>query len=744
MSADERTAYRTCPLCEATCGLEITLRGDRVVRVRGDEMDPFSRGYVCPKGTALGELHHDPDRLRRPLLRRGGERREVGWAEAFAEVERGLGAVIAASGRDAVAVYLGNPNVHNLAGTLYLRPLLRALGTRNVYSASTADQMPKHVSCGYLFGNPDAIPVPDLDRTDYLLMLGANPWESNGSLCTAPDFPGRLRALRRRGGRLVVVDPRRTRTAREADLHLPIRPGSDAHLLLALAHVLFAERRVALGDLAGSVAGLADVEALVAAFSPEAAARATGIEAAAIRQLARSLSGAERAAVYGRIGTHTAEFGTLASWGVDLLNVLTGNLDRPGGALFPRAPHARRAAGGRPPRGFQTGRWRSRVRGCPEVRGELPVATLAEEIETPGQGQIRALVTVAGNPVLSAPNGARLDGALPSLEFMVSVDPYCNETTRHADVILPPPPPLERSHYDMAFGTLAVRHVAKWSPPALASGAVSESEILSRLALIAAGQGAAADPAAVDALLLDALIEAERKAPGSAIAGRDPAAVKEALAGDTGADRIVDFLLRTGPWGDGFAGGEGLSLARLAANPHGIDLGPLEPRLAEVLRTPSGKIELAPQPIAEDVARLRAALDRGTGGGALLLIGRREVRSNNSWMHNVGSLVAGRERCTLQVHPEDAAARGLTDGGRAQVASRVGKLAVLVEVTADVMPGVVSLPHGWGHDRPGAELSVARCHAGVSANGLTDDQAIDPLSGNAVFNGVPVRVESLG
>ena len=742
MDAPERTAYRTCPLCEATCGLEITLRGDQVVRVRGDDADPFSRGFVCPKGTALGELHADPDRLRLPRVRRGDALREVGWAEAFAEVERGLGAVVARYGRDAVGVYLGNPNAHNLAGALYVRPLLRALGTRSLYSASTADQMPKHVSSGYLFGDPNAIPVPDLDRTDHLLMLGANPWESNGSLCTAPDFPGRLRALRRRGGRLVVIDPRRTRTAREADEHWPIRPGTDAQLLLAIAHVLFAEGLVRLGPLAESISGLGDLEALVAPFSPEKVAPVTGIDAGGVRHLARQLAGARRAAVYGRIGTHTVEFGTLAAWAVDVLNVLTGNLDRVGGALFPKAPHARRP-GGKRGSGFRIGRWRSRVRGLPEVRSEFPVAALAEEIETPGPGQLRALVTIAGNPVLSAPHGARLDAALASLEFMVSVDPYCNETTRHATVILPPPSPLGRSHYDLFLSAFSVRHFAKWSAPALPSAGPSEGEILARLALIAAGQGAAADPAGVDALLVDGLIAAELRSPGSPLAGRDAAEIRASLHGDTAADRAVDFLLRTGPWGEGFgANPDGLSLAKLAANPHGIDLGPLEPRLAEVLATPSGKIELAAEPIAEDVARLRATLSQGPSAG-LVLVGRRHLRSNNSWMHNVGSLVSGRDRCTLQVHPDDAAALGLEDGGLAHVASRVGKLTAPVEVTDEVMRGVVSLPHGWGHDRRGAQLSVAERHAGVNSNTLTDDGAIDPLSGNAVLNGIPVRVEAI-
>jgi anaerobic selenocysteine-containing dehydrogenase len=736
----ERVVYRTCPLCEATCGLEIVLRGDEVVRVRGDDADPVSQGYVCPKGTALGELQGDPDRLRRPLLRRGERFDEVSWEDAFAEVERGLGRVIAAHGREAVAVYLGNPNVHNLAGSLYVRPLLRALGTRQIYSASTVDQMPKHVSSGLLFGDPGAIPVPDLDRTDFLLVLGANPFESNGSLCTAPDFPGRLRRLRGRGGRLIVVDPRRTRTAREADWHLPIRPGTDAQLLLALLRELFVGERVRPGHLADHVLGLDALEALVAPFSPEAVAPITRIDAESIRRLARELSAAPRAAVYGRIGTHTVAFGTLAAWAVDVLNLLTGNLDRPGGAMFPKAAHERRHAGG-PGRGFRTGRWRSRVRGLPEVRGELPIATLADEIETPGAGQVRALLTVAGNPVLSAPNGERLDAALARLDFMVSVDPYRNETTRHADVILPPPGPLERPHYDLAFGSLSVRHVAKWSPAAIASEAVPEEEILARLTAIAAGQGAQADPAQVEELVLGAMIAAEQRSPGSPLSGRAPEEIRAALGGASGPERMVDFLLRTGPWGEGL-GAQGLSLAALERHPHGLDLGPLEPRLPGLLRTPSGRVELAPEPIVADLARLRATLEQPRHDG-LLLVGRRHVRSNNSWMHNLPSLVSGRDRCTLQVHPADAAELGLADGALAEASSRVGKLVVRVEISDDVMPGVASLPHGFGHDRPGTALAVAARRPGVNSNVLSDDQALDPLSGNAVLNGIPIHVQPL-
>jgi anaerobic selenocysteine-containing dehydrogenase len=737
--AKAHTVYRTCSLCEATCGLAIAVEGDRIISVRGDDDDVFSHGFVCPKGTQIGALHEDPDRLREPLVRRNGALEEASWEEAFAAVERGLLPILERHGRNAVAVYLGNPNVHGLAGIFYGRPLLKALGTRNVFSASTVDQMPKHVSSGLMFGSPLAIAVPDLDRTDHLLMLGANPFASNGSLCTAPDFPGRLRALRKRGGKLVVVDPRRTRTAREADEHLFIRPGTDAAFLLSLVHVLFAEGRVSLGDVADHVAGADEIEALVEGFAPEYVADACGIDAEAIRRTARELAEAPSAAVYGRIGTHAVEFGTLASWAVDLLNVLTGNLDRPGGVLFPRPAHGRagRRRGGR---GFTTGRWQSRAKGHPEVFGELPVATLADEIETGGEEQVRALLTVAGNPVLSTPDSARLDRAVEGLDFMVSVDIYCNETTRHADVILPPPSPLARSHYDVAFYAMSVRNIANYSGPLFEADGPSEADILAKLTLIASGQGADADPKIVDDLLANAVASGLAGAEGSPARDCSVEEMLEAVAERGGPDRVLDLLLRGGPYGDGFgAVPDGLSLARLEAHAHGIDLGALTPQVPEVLSTPSAKIELAPKLLVEDLARLRARLAVQSAG--LQLVGRRHVRSNNSWMHNLTGLVSGKSRCTLQVHPDDADRLSLADGALARVTSRVGAVEVTVERTADIMPGVVSLPHGWGHDAPGARMDVARRHAGVNSNVLTDAGVIDPLSGNAQLNGIPVDVE---
>jgi anaerobic selenocysteine-containing dehydrogenase len=741
--------HRTCPLCEAGCGLELTVRNDTVVRVRGDRENAFSRGFICPKGSALHHLHADPDRLRRPLVRHGDDPataswEAVTWEEAFAVVEAGLRGVVERNGRDAVAIYMGNPSVHSLGPTLFNGTLVKALGTTNVFSASTIDQMPKHVSSGYLYGNPLLIPVPDLDRTDHLLILGANPYASNGSLCTAPDFPGRLEAIQARGGRVVVVDPRRTETADHADEWVPIRPGTDAHLLVAMTQVLFAEGLADLGELAEVISGLDELRAAVDPFTPEVVAPVTGIDADTIRRLARELVTAPTASVYGRVGTHTAAFGTIGAWAVDVLNVCTGNLDRPGGAMFATPAHDRGAGSGTG-RGFVTGRRRSRVSGHPEVRGEYPVVALAEEITTPGEGQVRALVTVAGNPALSAPNSAAVEDALGQLEFMVSVDPYRNETTRFANVILPPPSPLERSEYHLAFFNMAVRNVAEWAPPLFAAPGPQEHEILGRLALIATGPDAGDDPSALDRLILEAALGGAIGTPGSPVADRTVADLLAHVTADparTTPDHLVDVMIRTGAYGDWFgAVPGGISLDTLAASPHGLDLGPLVPRLPSALRTPSGTVELAPPALVADLDRLAASLDGPLADpDALVLIGRRQLRSNNSWMHNVNVLAKGRFRCTLLVHPDDAARLGLVNGVEAEVSSRVGTVIAPVEVTDAMSPGVVSLPHGWGHDRPGAPFGVAGQRPGVNSNLLTDDTAIDPLSGNAVLNGIPVTV----
>ncbi|MFD3429910.1 molybdopterin-dependent oxidoreductase [Nocardia fluminea] len=713
-----RSLLRTCPLCEAVCGLTVTLDdADQVLSVRGDRDDPFSKGFLCPKGASFGKLDGDPDLVTTPLIRDGAGFRAAGWDEAFDLIA----AAFAEIPQGSAAVYLGNPNAHTVAGALYLPVLIRALSTRHVYTASSADQMPKQVAAGLMFGDPLTVPVPDLDRTDFLLMLGANPLESNGSLCTAPDFPGRLKALRARGGKLVVVDPRETRTAALADQHLFIRPGSDAYLLFGVVHTLFEE---GLTDVRVDVAGLGELRAAALDFPPEAVAERTGIPAGTIRALARELAAAPTAAVYARIGTCTAEFGTLTQWLVDALNTLTGNLDSPGGAMFAAA-----AAGGvQRSRPFRLGRWTSRVRELPEAMGELPVATLADEIETPGDGQIRALVTVAGNPVLSAPSGARLDRGLAGLEFMVSVDRYVNETTRHANVILPPPRSVQSPHFDFALLQFAVRNYARYSPPLVPLGErPSESAVVARLAAAVSGQPHAGTGAASPIAMVDELVIA------GTLHKADMSERRDELTGADTTEQRLDLMLKLGPYG-AWNGGD-LSLKTLLDNPHGIDLGPLRPRLPGVLRTASKMVELAPPQLLADVARLRAGL--ASTAPAMVLIGRRQLRSNNSWMHNIAGLVGGSNRCTLQVHPDDASQLGL--GEQAQITSAAGTLTVQVELTPTIMRGVVSLPHGWGHGTSTTQ-SVALAHAGVNANVLTDDSVVDVVSGTAVFNGVPVTV----
>ncbi|WP_329227126.1 molybdopterin oxidoreductase family protein [Streptomyces sp. NBC_01460] len=722
MSHESRTALRVCPLCEATCGLTLTIEGTEVTGARGDRDDVFSQGFICPKGASFGGLDADPDRLRTPLVRTDGVLREATWSEAFDLIAARIPALVQEHGAQAVGVFLGNPNVHTMAGGLYPPLLLSALGTRNVFTASTLDQMPKHVSSGLLFGDAHAIPVPDLDRTAHLLLIGANPLESNGSLCTAPDFPGKLKALRKRGGTLTVIDPRRTRTARLADRHAAIRPGTDALLLAALTQVLVEEKLTDPGALAEHLDGYDELAEAMADFTPEAVAAACDLDAGTIREIARELAAAPAAAVYGRIGSCTVEHGTLASWLVDVLNILTGNLDRPGGALFPLSATARAPRPAAPGKGFALGRWRSRVSGHPEAKGELPVAALAEEIETPGEGRIRALIVIAGNPVLSAPDGNRLDRALADgLDFMVSVDPYLNETARHADVVLPPPPPSQSAHFDFSLNSLAVRNQVRYSRPAvpLDEGRMDESEILARLVLAVGGRHGA-PPETVDDLAVTAAL-ARAGVPEEYAAG---------LTGRTGGERRLDLMLRLGPYD--------LTLEQLLAQPHGIDLGPLEPRVPQVLRTRSGRIELFPAPIAADLPRLRAAL--GARPAGLVLVGRRHLRSNNSWMHNVAALRGGTNVCTLQIHPDDAARIGLAEGDTARITAAGGEVEAPAEITDSVRSGVVSLPHGWGHSRSGTRMSVAGAEPGVNVNQLLDGTLLDPLSGTAVLNAVPVSV----
>jgi anaerobic selenocysteine-containing dehydrogenase len=731
----ERIAHRICPLCEACCGLEFKIAGERVVGIRGHAQDVLSAGYICPKGASLKDLHEDPDRLRTPLIKRDGRFVEATWEGAFLEIERRLPPVMQAYGNDAVAMTIGNPTSHKFGLIRYLPRLRKALGTRNVFSASTLDQMPKHLSVGLMFGDWLSFSVPDIARCDFLLIIGANPIVSNGSLWTVPDYRGKAKAMRARGGQIVTVDPRRTETAAAADEHHFIRPGSDVYFLLGLIHTVFDENLVRLGRLSPHVNGVEELRTHVAAYAPEHVAERCGIAAPAIRALARRLAGTERAAVYGRIGTCTQEFGTTASWLIDALNVLTGHLDQEGGAMFSKAPAFAANAAGKSGvgKGVATGRYRSRVSGAPEVMGEFPIGCLAEEIGTPGKDQVKALISIASNPVLSAPNGARLSQALEQLDFMVSIDIYLNETSRHADVILPGLSPLEELHYDAPFPQFAWRNYARYSEPVLSHDPQHppEWQTLLRLAAIAQGKGSAVDVGQLDD---DMFAEDVARA-----AGDQAPAILSALSHLSGPERQIDFALRMGPYGDRFGQRpDGITLEKIKAAPGGIDLGPLQPRIPELLRTPSGKIELAPAPLLADLERVARGMALPLP--ELVIIGRRQVRSCNSWLHNLPTLAKGPFRCTALVNPQDAARRGLSDGGTARIEAHGMSLQVLVEFSDAIMPGVVSLPHGWGHDLAGTKTLLAAERPGVNLNALFSEDDRDPLSGTAILSGVPVAM----
>jgi anaerobic selenocysteine-containing dehydrogenase len=722
------TKHGVCNLCEAICGLTFQVQGEgpraRIMSVKGNEADPLSRGHICPKAVALKDLHEDPDRLRQPVRRvvEGGVTRwqPIGWDEAFDLVVDNLARVREQHGSNAVAVYQGNPNVHNWGNVTHGHLFFSQLKTRARFSATSVDQLPHHVVAHWLYGHQLAIPIPDIDRTMYMLVLGGNPLASNGSLMTVPDVRARFKALKARGGKLVVVDPRRTETAAIADEHLAIDPGTDAAWLLALLHTLFDEGLTAPGTMQPLLEQVDAVRAAVSDFTPEATAALTGIDAATTRRIARELAAAPGGVTYGRMGVSTQAHGVVCQWAIQVINLLTGNVDREGGALLtsPALNLIQMKLMG--PGHFDA--WRSRVRGAPEFSGELPVSVMAEEMLTPGKGQIRALVTAAGNPVLSTPNGRQLDTALAGLDFMVSIDFYVNETTRHADVILPPTCFVEHDHYDLVFLHLAVRNVTRYNEAIVerAPGTLHDWEIYSELARRYARRAWALERGSVRQRLIGMLTRG--------IIGRLPP------------DRLLALGLRKA--------GRGLSMRQLRARPEGIDLGPLHPTLANSLGARGKRIRLLPAVIRRELPQLaEALLSMGSGSATqpdapLKLIGRRDVRSNNSWMHNSERLVSGKARCTLWMHPDDAARQGLRDGQEVSVTSRVGHIQVPVQVTADIRAGVVSLPHGWGHGREGVRLQVARAHAGASINDLTDDQATDRISANAAFSATPVRVRA--
>ncbi len=703
MPAEQKTHYRACNLCEAICGLEIKTQGDQVLSIKGDKNDPLSRGYICPKGVAMQDIYSDPNRLRKPVKKHGDSWVEISWQEAFDSVAEKLVAVQEQHGQNAVAFFAGNPNVHNYGSMTHAGVLRKAVQSKIHFSATSLDQLPHHLTSYSLYGHQSLIPVPDIDHSHYMLIIGGNPLASNGSIMTSPDIPKRLKAIQQRGGRFIVIDPRRTETAEIADQHLFIRPGTDAWLLMAMINTLFAEDLVKTGHLTDLLVGIDQVRSACESFTPELAEQYSGVAAEQIRQLARDMANTEGAVCYGRMGVSVQVYGTLCQWAIQMINILTHSLDVRGGmmASSPAFGYIKPGESG----AGHFAAFHSRVSGLPEFSGELPASAMAEEILIEGEGQIRSLITIAGNPVLSAPNGNQMDKALAGLDFMVSIDFYINETTQHADIILPPTSALEHDHYDIAFHRFAIHNTARFNQAVFepAQDSKHDWEIFNQLGLaIAARKGVDAKPL-------------------------------------PSPDQIVDYGIQCGPY-SAKAGHElELTLDKVKQHIHGLDIGPLEPSLPQRLCTADGKITLMADYIEQDIARLNAdqpLIEKDE----FLLIGRRHIRSNNSWMHNSKRLVKGKPRWQLLMHPDDLAAHQLQDQSQVRIQSRVGEVQTQVLASDEVMPGVVSLPHGWGHKREGVNLDIAAEQEGVSCNDLTDEKLIDQASGNSALNGVPVRI----
>jgi anaerobic selenocysteine-containing dehydrogenase len=703
MPAEPKTHYRACNLCEAICGLEIKTQGNQVLSIKGDKNDPLSRGYICPKGVAMQDIYSDPNRLRKPVKKHGDSWVEISWEEAFDSVAEKLVAVQEQHGQNAVAFFAGNPNVHNYGSMTHAGVLRKAVQSKIHFSATSLDQLPHHLTSYSLYGHQSLIPVPDIDHSHYMLIIGGNPLASNGSIMTSPDIPKRLKAIQQRGGRFIVIDPRRTETAEIADQHLFIRPGTDAWLLMAMLNTLFAEDLVKTGHLTDLLVGIDQVRSACESFTPELAEQYSGVAAEQIRQLARDMANTEGAVCYGRMGVSVQVYGTLCQWAIQMINILTHSLDVRGGmmASSPAFGYIKPGESG----AGHFAAFHSRVSGLPEFSGELPASAMAEEILTEGEGQIRSLITIAGNPVLSAPNGNQMDKALAGLDFMVSIDFYINETTQHADIILPPTSALEHDHYDIAFHRFAIHNTARFNQAVFepAQDSKHDWEIFNQLGLaIAARKGVDAKPL-------------------------------------PSPDQIVDYGIQCGPY-SAKAGHElELTLDKVKQHIHGLDIGPLEPSLPQRLCTADGKITLMADYIEQDIARLNAdqpLIEKDE----FLLIGRRHIRSNNSWMHNSKRLVKGKPRWQLLMHPDDLAAHQLQDQSQVRIQSRVGEVQTQVLASDEVMPGVVSLPHGWGHKREGVNLDIAAEQEGVSCNDLTDEKLIDQASGNSALNGVPVRI----
>ena len=701
--SDIKTHYRNCNICEAMCGLEINYQDQQIISIKGDQLDPFSQGYNCPKALALEDFYTDKDRLKTPIKRTESGWQAISWDDAFTEIVENFKHIQQQHGKNALAVYLGNPNAHSLGNALFLKPFMKSLGTINRFSSASADQLPHHVAANFMFGAGMLIPVSDIDRTDFMLIIGGNPVVSNGSMMTAPNVIGRLKAIQKRGGKVVVVDPRKTRTANIADQHVFIHPEKDAFLLLALIHCVFAHNKVNLRHLSDKVDGLDEIKKLVNAYSPEIVASLVGIDAKVIRTLSTDMLAADSAVCYSRMGASTQTFGGICLWLTNVLNIITGNFDRAGGAMFPQ-PAFDLLRNHKPGHKTSFGQYHSRVRKLPFFNGEFPVATLAEEIQTPGEGQIKSLITVAGNPVLSAPSGHKLANAFSELDYMVSIDIYLNETTKYADIILPGTTGVENSHFDIFFNSFSVRNTVKYSPPLFEkqTDQLSDWQILKE----------------ISARMLN-------------LPANDPMQ-------HVTPELILDMELKKGPYGQ-----QGMSLQKLIDNPHGIDIGPLLPCLSERIKTTNGNIDLFPTVYQDDLPRLQAVMNQTKRDNQFPfdLISRRLVKSHNTWTQNSERLIKGKNPCTLEVNSLDAINLGIEQGQLVTVTSAVGEIKIEATITDDIQQGVVTMPQGWGHNQQGTNMSIAATQPGVSINDLTDAARVDMLTGNAAFNGTPVAIK---
>ncbi|PKA27433.1 molybdopterin-dependent oxidoreductase [Leptospira levettii] len=712
----DQTHYRSCNLCEAMCGLQIEVKNGTIQNFKGDILDQFSRGHICPKGPELKSLYEDPDRIKFPIKRTNSGWEKVSWVEALSDIAKQIVDLQTKYGNDVVAIYNGNPNVHNYGSMLYGQRFTSRIKTKNNFSATSVDQLPHQLLSYLMFGHQLLVPIPDIDRTTYFLILGGNPFASNGSLMTVPDVKKRLKAIQDRGGKYVVIDPRKTETAEHANEHIFIKPGTDVFFLLSLLNVIFEKKRNKPNSLVNEE-DLNSIQRLTNEFHPTVVSKITGIPMDTIERIAMEFVNAPSAVCYGRVGVSTQEFGALCQWLINVINIVTGNLDKEGGAMFtlPAVDLVGEGSTMRSsPGSFNT--YQSRVRKLPEFNDELPVSALAEEILTDGEGQIRVLATSAGNPVLSTPNGSKLEKALSQLDLMISFDFYLNETTKHAHYIFPPTSTLEHDHYDLIFNVFAVRNTSRYNQPLFQpeEGMLHDWEIFS------------------DLTKRIELVRSGKELPSELIRTKlTPAS-------------IIDHALKSGPYGSKNNTEIQMSLELLKNSPHGIDLGPLKKSFPERLYTKDKKIQLFPTLLQNDIPRLKTKfnehLNSGHSNFPYLLIGRRHLRNNNSWMHNLPKLMTGKPRCTMMVHPDDASLLGISNHEEVIVESKVGKLRIPVEITDELMKGVVSIPHGFGHNRSGTNQKVATQFSGVSINDLTDDQSIDEFSGNAAFSGIQVKI----